>query len=111
MRSALSNLLNLCLNRENDECSCMTVTVYMNETCWVMRSALSNLLNLCLNRENDECSCMTVTVYVNETCRSLGDVMRDLDAKAVLRGDFILVSGNIVANLNLLPILQYHRYV
>ncbi|KAJ9593230.1 hypothetical protein L9F63_015229 [Diploptera punctata] len=63
------------------------------------------------NKWNDESSTMSVTVFVNETCRSLGDVMRDLDAKAIIRSDFILVSGNMIANLNLLPILQRHKEI
>jgi translation initiation factor eIF-2B subunit epsilon len=53
---------------------------------------------------------MAVTVIVSETCRSLGDAMRDLDAKAVIRSDFILVSADMVGNLNLLPILEHHRF-
>jgi translation initiation factor eIF-2B subunit epsilon len=53
---------------------------------------------------------MAITVMVSESCRSLGDAMRDLDAKAVIRGDFILLSGDMVANLNLLPILEHHRF-
>jgi len=55
-------------------------------------------------------SAMTITVMVSETCRSLGDAMRDLDGKAVIRSDFILVSGEMVANLNFLPILEHHRF-
>lgn len=58
---------------------------------------------------NEPTSAMAVTVIVSETCRSLGDAMRDLDAKALIRSDFILVSGDMVGNLNLLPILDYHR--
>jgi translation initiation factor eIF-2B subunit epsilon len=53
---------------------------------------------------------MTVTVIVSQMCRSLGDAMRDLDTKAVIRSDFILVSGDMVGNLNLLPILEHHRF-
>lgn len=53
---------------------------------------------------------MTVTVMVSQMCRSLGDAMRDLDAKAVIRSDFILVFGDMVGNLNLLPILEHHRF-
>ncbi|PSN41588.1 hypothetical protein C0J52_17905 [Blattella germanica] len=60
---------------------------------------------------DDESSKMNITMFVSETCRSIGDVMRDLDAKAVLRSDFILVSGNMVGNLNILPIVQKHREV
>jgi translation initiation factor eIF-2B subunit epsilon len=53
---------------------------------------------------------MVITVMVSKTCSSLGDAMRDLDAKAVIRSDFILVSGDMVANVNLLPILEHHRF-
>lgn len=35
--------------------------------------------------------------------------MRDLDAKGLIRGDFILVMGDSVANFNLLPVLEKHR--
>jgi len=59
---------------------------------------------------NELASAMTITVMVSETCRSLGDAMRDLDGKAVIRSDFILVSGVMVGNLNFLPILEHHRF-
>ncbi|CAG2064244.1 unnamed protein product [Timema podura] len=35
--------------------------------------------------------------------------MRDLDGKGVIRSDFVLLHGDTVANLQLLPILDYHR--
>nr|CAD7569596.1 unnamed protein product [Timema californicum] len=35
--------------------------------------------------------------------------MRDLDGKGVIRSDFVLLHGDTVANLQLLPILEYHR--
>lgn len=54
-------------------------------------------------------SLMSVTVIVSESCRTLGDAMRDLDAKALIRSDFIFLCGNVVANLQLLPILETHR--
>jgi translation initiation factor eIF-2B subunit epsilon len=62
------------------------------------------------NKWNEMASAMTITVMVSETCRSLGDAMRDLDGQAVIRSDFILVSGEMVANLNFLPILEHHRF-
>lgn len=52
---------------------------------------------------------MTITAIINEECRSLGDAMRDLDAKGLLRQDFILLSGDTVANANLGPILNQHK--
>ena len=35
--------------------------------------------------------------------------MRELDAKQLITADFLLVSGDIVSNLPLEPILQEHR--
>ncbi|XP_073997537.1 eukaryotic translation initiation factor 2B subunit epsilon [Rhodnius prolixus] len=54
---------------------------------------------------------MTVNVVVSDGCRSLGDALRDLDAKALIRSDFILLTGDIVANLKLLPALERHKKV
>lgn len=69
-------------------------------------------MSLCRKSKwNELASAMVITVMVSETCRSLGDAMRDLDAKAVIRSDFILVFGDMVANVNLLPILEHHRFV
>ncbi|BET01456.1 translation Initiation Factor [Nesidiocoris tenuis] len=54
---------------------------------------------------------MSVTVITSDRCSSLGDAMRDLDAKAILRGDFILVTGNLIGNLDLLSALERHRKI
>ncbi|KAK6620768.1 hypothetical protein RUM43_011063 [Polyplax serrata] len=54
-------------------------------------------------------STMAVTVVVSEKCQSLGDVLRDLDGRAVIKGDFVLLSAFTVSNLNLVNILNYHR--
>lgn len=53
---------------------------------------------------------LAINVVISEGCRSFGDVMRDLDAKALIRNDFILLTGNIVGNLQLLPALEAHKY-
>ncbi len=37
--------------------------------------------------------------------------MRDVDGKAIIRGDFILVAGDTVSNVDLRPIVEEHRYV
>ncbi|KAL1122521.1 hypothetical protein AAG570_002852 [Ranatra chinensis] len=52
---------------------------------------------------------MTITVVISEGCRSLGDAMRDLDAKSIIRGDFILLTGNVVGNIQLLNALDRHK--
>ena len=53
---------------------------------------------------------MSITAIGNEDCRSLGDAMRDLDSKGLLRNDFILIStGDTISNVNLLPLLEKHK--
>ena len=52
---------------------------------------------------------MTINPIVNEECRSLGDAMRDLDAKGLLRQDFILVNGDTIGNFNLSTALTVHK--
>ncbi|CAK7208427.1 translation initiation factor eIF-2B epsilon subunit, GEF [Sporothrix curviconia] len=40
---------------------------------------------------------------------SLGDFLRDLDKRGIIAGDFVLVHGDLVANVPLDPILARHR--
>ncbi|EPE03383.1 eif4-gamma eif5 eif2-epsilon [Ophiostoma piceae UAMH 11346] len=40
---------------------------------------------------------------------SLGDFLRDLDKRGIIEGDFVLVHGDLVANVPLDPILARHR--
>jgi len=44
-----------------------------------------------------------------QECYSVGDALRELDAKQLLRGDFILVSGDVISNVNLDAILEEHK--
>ncbi|KAI5793904.1 nucleotide-diphospho-sugar transferase [Peziza echinospora] len=48
-------------------------------------------------------------IIVSPNSSSVGDAMRELDAKQLITADFLLVSGDIVSNLPLEPILQEHR--
>lgn len=52
---------------------------------------------------------MKVTVIVSETCHSFGDCLRDIDAKGLLRGDFVLLEPGTISNISLLPLLKKHR--
>ena len=54
-------------------------------------------------------SALNVVCLTHEDCRTFGDAMRDLDAKAVLRGDFVLVRGDTVANVDLKEVIQEHK--
>lgn len=40
---------------------------------------------------------------------SAGDILRDLDKRSIISGDFILVHGDLVSNISLQPILEAHR--
>ncbi|MBN3285382.1 EI2BE factor, partial [Polyodon spathula] len=51
----------------------------------------------------------TVHIITSELYRSLGDVLRDVDAKTLVRSDFLLVCGDVVSNIDITPALQEHR--
>ncbi|KAA8915592.1 hypothetical protein TRICI_002237 [Trichomonascus ciferrii] len=40
---------------------------------------------------------------------SVGDVMRDLDTKGLIRGDFLLISGDVVCNMDFQKVLDEHN--
>ncbi|CAJ0965341.1 unnamed protein product, partial [Ranitomeya imitator] len=50
-----------------------------------------------------------VRVVTSELYRSLGDVLRDVDAKSLVRSDFVLVTGDVVSNINIEAALEEHR--
>jgi len=52
---------------------------------------------------------MKVCTIVSDSCMSLGDALRDLEAKSIIRSDFILVHGDLVANLKLASIFEEHK--
>ncbi|GAB1598439.1 translation initiation factor eIF-2B subunit epsilon-like isoform X1 [Argonauta hians] len=52
---------------------------------------------------------LTVTIIIQKGCYSLGDAMRDIDSRSVIRNDFVLLFGDTVANLKLTDIIQIHR--
>ncbi|KAK3871718.1 hypothetical protein Pcinc_023149 [Petrolisthes cinctipes] len=56
----------------------------------------------------EECG-IKVMVVVSEDCLNLGDAMRDLYSKSLLKDDFILLQGDLVATLNLQDIVAKHK--
>ena len=52
---------------------------------------------------------MEVIVIVSEDCMSMGDALRDIDAKSLISNDFVLVNGDVVANVKLGPLLEAHK--
>ena len=51
----------------------------------------------------------TIKTIVSQELRSMGDALRDLDAKQLLQSDFILMSAGLISNINLASILETHR--
>lgn len=47
--------------------------------------------------------------FLKSTATSVGDVMRDLDGKHLITGDFIVVSGDVISNLPIEKMLAKHR--
>ncbi|XP_055680887.1 translation initiation factor eIF-2B subunit epsilon [Lutzomyia longipalpis] len=54
---------------------------------------------------------MTITVIGSEGSHSIGDVLRDIEAKGLIRGHFILMTGDTVSNANLIPLLERHKQI
>jgi len=52
---------------------------------------------------------MGVRLVVAEECMSVGDVLRDVENKSLVKSDFLLVSGDLVSNVKLLKIVEEHR--
>uniref|UniRef100_H0XEQ4 Translation initiation factor eIF2B subunit epsilon n=1 Tax=Otolemur garnettii TaxID=30611 RepID=H0XEQ4_OTOGA len=50
-----------------------------------------------------------VRIITSELYRSLGDVLRDVDAKTLVRSDFLLVYGDVISNINITRALEEHR--
>ncbi|KAF0309340.1 Translation initiation factor eIF-2B subunit epsilon [Amphibalanus amphitrite] len=62
----------------------------------------------CGTRWLSEDSPMVIHVQTAEDCLSLGDVMRDLDAKALIQSDFLLMSVDCITNVDIVPIMKEH---
>ncbi|QLG73953.1 hypothetical protein HG535_0F04650 [Zygotorulaspora mrakii] len=50
-----------------------------------------------------------VTTLMSPEARSVGDAMRDLDNRGIITGDFILVSGDVVTNIEFDKVLEFHK--
>ena len=48
-------------------------------------------------------------MIVSTACQSAGEALRAIDQKDVIKSDFVLVSGDVVSNMNLVGAMQEHR--
>lgn len=51
-----------------------------------------------------------ITTIMSLESRSVGDSMRDLDNRGLITGDFLLVSGDIVTNLDFSKAMAFHKH-
>uniref|UniRef100_A0A8C5HIA4 Translation initiation factor eIF2B subunit epsilon n=1 Tax=Gouania willdenowi TaxID=441366 RepID=A0A8C5HIA4_GOUWI len=75
--------------------------------CWMASKIKDHLLKSKWCRPT---SPNTVHIITSDLYRSLGDVLRDVDAKSLLRSDFVLVYGDVVSNIDVSQALQEHRH-
>ncbi|XP_066537082.1 translation initiation factor eIF-2B subunit epsilon [Hoplias malabaricus] len=74
--------------------------------CWMANKIKDHLLKSKWCRPT---SPNVVHIITSDLYRSLGDVLRDVDAKSLVRSDFVLVYGDIVSNIDLSNALQEHK--
>uniref|UniRef100_A0A665X8P8 Translation initiation factor eIF2B subunit epsilon n=1 Tax=Echeneis naucrates TaxID=173247 RepID=A0A665X8P8_ECHNA len=75
--------------------------------CWMASKIKDHLLKSKWCRPT---SPNTVHIITSDLYRSLGDVLRDVDAKNLVRSDFVLVYGDVVSNVDISQALQEHRH-
>ncbi|KDN51738.1 hypothetical protein RSAG8_00286, partial [Rhizoctonia solani AG-8 WAC10335] len=52
---------------------------------------------------------MSITTILSREARSVGDAMRELDAKQILTSDFVLLTGDVVSNVRLDEVIKEHK--
>ena len=50
-------------------------------------------------------------IIKSEDCPSVGDALRNVDAQSLIRSDFVLVSGDLVSNMELKEVIEQHKTV
>ncbi|RHZ90112.1 hypothetical protein Glove_8g20 [Diversispora epigaea] len=58
---------------------------------------------------NRSYSPIKIITIVTPEARSVGDALRELDAKQLINSDFILISGDVVSNIHLEKVIEAHR--
>ncbi|XP_023947314.2 translation initiation factor eIF-2B subunit epsilon [Bicyclus anynana] len=52
---------------------------------------------------------MEVQIMSSDICQTMGDVMREIDAAAMVRGYFVLLGVNTITNINFAALLEQHK--
>ena len=54
---------------------------------------------------------VNVHIVISEDCPSVGDALRNIDAQCLIKSDFVLVSGDLVANMELKDVIEQHKEI
>lgn len=55
-------------------------------------------------------SLLSIKCILSSSCGSVGDALREIDSRGEIRSDpFILVSGDVVSNVNLSKAIDFHK--
>ncbi|XP_043685945.1 translation initiation factor eIF-2B subunit epsilon isoform X3 [Vespula pensylvanica] len=87
---------------------------YLIET--LKRSRIQELFLYCSNHVDslkkyvklEEHEDLVINLIISDGCRSLGDALRDIDTKCLIRDYFILIRGNTFIKTDLLSALNFH---
>nr|XP_050870123.1 translation initiation factor eIF-2B subunit epsilon isoform X2 [Vespula vulgaris] len=87
---------------------------YLIET--LKRSRIQELFLYCSNHVDslkkyvklEEHEDLIINLIISDGCRSLGDALRDIDTKCLIRDYFILIRGNTFIKTDLLSALNFH---
>ncbi len=52
---------------------------------------------------------MNIQVFVSEEYTNMGAAIRDLDAKGVIKSNFVLLNGDCIGNLQLNELIDIHK--
>lgn len=63
------------------------------------------------SRWNLSTSPVKLRTLVSEDCQSVGDALRSIDSLSLIKSDFVLVSGDLVANMELKEVIDLHKEV
>ncbi|KAI5960158.1 GCD6 [Candida pseudojiufengensis] len=50
-----------------------------------------------------------INIIMSMESKSIGDVMRDIDNRGIISGDFLFVTGDIITNINFNKLWSYHK--
>ncbi|CBQ69828.1 related to Translation initiation factor eIF-2B epsilon subunit [Sporisorium reilianum SRZ2] len=79
------------------------------EEIFILASRYSDQIKKHLSSSPARYSLPKITVIATPDAQSLGDVMRELDSKQIIRSDFILIHADSVASMDLASIVDAHK--